>query len=706
MLQLLQNRKSGAVELVRVPAPACGPRSVLVQTLASAISPGTERHAAKLGRQSLLRTALERPDLVDRVVTKFQGEGLAATVRAVREKTEQPVALGYSSCGRVVEVGVEIGDLRPGELVACSGQDYASHAELVAVPRTLVARVPPGVAVEQAAFATLGAIALEGVRLASVELGETVAVIGLGLLGQITVQLLVAAGCRVVAVDLDPARVELARQAGAVEAFATEAIPAADPASITGNPHGADAVLITADASSSEPVELAAALARERGRIVAVGLVKTDLPRHEFFRKELAFVVSRSTGPGRYDPEFEVEGRDYPYPYVRWTLTRNLEAFLDLLARGRLSIAPLITHRYAFAEAPAAYETLLRGEPCLGMVFHYPDAAPVLERPKRAPAVAASASSLSIGCIGAGAFARGVLLPALASHKDWRLAAVASSRGFRLPQLARQYGFENVCASASELLALDGLAAVFIATPHSSHALLTLAALEAGKHVFVEKPLCIRAEELEEIAKAHGHAGRILMVGFNRRFSPFALEARRLLGERSGPATFDYRVNAGPLPEGHWLGRPSEGGRIIGEACHCIDLISFLADSRPARILAVGSAAGDAQIHLRLENGSSAVIHYLTSNRARIGKERLEIYGPDLIIEMDDFASATIHDRGRKRRLSWRRQDKGHRAAIDAFLDAVRRGAPAPIDFESIARVTSATFAAMRSLQTGHPADC
>ena len=707
MRQLVQNRDSGEVELVEVPAPVCGPRQVLVRTLASAVSAGTERHMMKLGRQSMLRTALERPDLVERVVSKFQREGLAATVRAVREKTGGTVALGYSSCGRVVEAGVEIDDLRPGDLVACAGQDFACHAELVALPRTLVARVPEGVEAEQAAFATLGAIALEGVRLSRAALGETVAVVGLGLLGQLTVQLLAAAGCRVVAIDLDPARVDLSRESGATLALTNDQVPDADPASVLGVPHGADAVLITADSSSAEPVELAARLARERGRVVAVGLIKTELPRHEFFRKELEFVVSRSTGPGRYDPVFETEGRDYPYAYVRWTQTRNLEAFLDLVDRGRLRLAHLISHRFPFAQAPAAYDLLLSDAPRMGIVFHYPETAPAVERRLTlvsAPAaVPAGAAWIGLGLIGAGSFARTVLLPALDGYPQARRLAVACSSGVRAHDAARKFGFEAASTSSQELLGLDGLDAVVIATPHSSHGPLVVEALAAGRHVFVEKPLCIRPEELDAIVEAHQRAGRILMAGFNRRFSPFAREARERLAARSGPASFLYRVNAGPLPADHWLARPAEGGRIVGEVCHFVDLVSYLAGSPPTQVFASGAPDRDVQIQLSLADGSSAVIHYVTTNRARLSKERLEIFAPDLAIELDDFLRAVFHDRGRRTTRRYTRQDKGHRAELAAFLDAVRSGGPSPTDLDSLVLTTRATFAALRSLGAGQP---
>jgi len=710
MLQLIQNRKSGAVELVEVPAPLCGPRSLLVQTLASAVSAGTERHMLKLGRQSVVRTAWERPDLVARVVSKFEREGLAATVRAVRDKTGQTIALGYSSCGRVIEAGAEVADIHPGDLVACTGQDYASHAEVTEVPRTMLARVPEGVAAELAAFGALGAIALQGVRLAKVQLGETVTVIGLGLIGQITVQLLLAAGCRVIAIDLDSARVEMARAAGATIAIVNGDLPPANPAVITGTAHGADAALITADSTSSAPIELAAQLTREKGRVVAVGLVKTDLPRHEFFRKEIEFVISRSTGPGRYDPAFEVEARDYPYAYVRWTEARNLEAFLDLLARGRIGIAHLLTHRFPFSEAPAAYELLLGSGPKMGIVFEYPQQPlKTLHSERRvtlAPSPGKSPGSLSIGFIGAGSFARNMLLPLLAEYPEVRRAALVSAGGVRAREAAEKFGFESASTSAGDVISQPDVNTVFIATPHSTHGALVCQALQAGKNVFVEKPLCVRADELENIIQLHQSSGRLLMTGFNRRFSPFALQARELLSSRTGPLTFEYRVNAGRLPAEHWLSRPEEGGRIIGEVCHFIDLVSFLAGSLPARVYAAGSLESDVQLQLTLDDGSTGVIRYITTNSAPLSKERIEIFAPDIVIEMDDFRSAAVHAHGRRQRWKWARQDKGHRAEITLFLDAAQHGGPAPIEFSSIIRTTQATFAALRALQTGQPVPC
>jgi predicted dehydrogenase len=459
-------------------------------------------------------------------------------------------------------------------------------------------------------------------------------------------------------------------------------------------------VLITADSSSNEPLELAARLAREKGRVVAVGLIKTDLPRHEFFLKELEFVVSRSTGPGRYDPSFEIDGRDYPYAYVRWTQTRNLEAFLDLLARRRITLSHLITHRFPFSEAPGAYDLLVGDAAPMGMVFEYPDVgrASGPSRTGQSP-VPHKADTPAIGFIGAGSFARTVLLPALQQYHQIRRVALACSSGVHAREAAAKFGFETAATSALE----GPLDAVFIATPHSTHAELVLASLAAGRHIFVEKPLCVQPEELDLIADAHSRAGKILMVGFNRRFSPFALEARELLGARSGPASFLYRINAGPLPAGHWLGRPAEGGRIVGEVCHFIDLISFLLGSLPARVFSTGSPDGDVQIHLTLEDGSSGSIHYITTNRARLSKERLDIFAPDLTIEMDDFLTAVIHHHGRRTRRKWGRQDKGHRAEVAAFLDAVRQGGPSPIPWDSLVQTTRATFETLRSLRTGQP---
>jgi polar amino acid transport system substrate-binding protein len=709
VLQLAQNPKTGAVELVEVPTPRVLPGFVLVRTLASVVSAGTERNTVRVGASSLLRTALSRPDLVDRVFNKFRKDGLTATWRAVKDRTERVTALGYSSSGRVVEVGEGVSGVKAGDLVACAGADFASHAEMVCVPRNLVAVAPPNLKPADAAFTTLGAIALQGVRLAEPQLGENVAVIGLGLLGQITVQLLLSAGCRVLAIDLDPERVEIARKSGAQLAMtAAQAGDSANPDLLPGG-HGWDRVLITADSPNSEPIELAASLCREKGRVVLVGLVKTEIPRHEFYQKELEFVVSRSYGPGRYDPEYELDGRDYPYNYVRWTEGRNLEAFLDLLSRELVTVEHLITHRFPFSQASDAYRVLLSREPSLGIVFDYPDEPvaptpeiylPVKTKPIRV------AQRLRVGVIGAGSFARNVLLPGL-QRQGFSVAAVASGKGLTARAAAQKFGVPVVCSSIEDVLAHEDIESVVIATPHASHAELICQALAAGKHVFVEKPLAITREQVAEVRAAVEASSSVLMVGFNRRFSPFARRAREAIAQADIPFTFHYRVNAGPMPAEHWLNRPEHGGRIVGEVCHFIDLMSYLA-GQPLRAVSASASdstatdgAADAQISLSFEGGSHGVISYITRNRAPLSKERLEIWCGPQVIELEDFEEALFHRNGCTRSVRWRRQQKGHAEELAAFREAITRGGPAPISFDELARTTLATIEAVDCIRSG-----
>ena len=716
MLQLAHNSKSGAVELVEVPTPVCEDGCVLVQTLASAVSGGTERNTVRVGRGSLVKTAASRPDLVRRVVSKYRRDGWSSTFKAVKDRIERTTALGYSSAGRVTQVGGGVddgvvGDIKVGDIVACAGAGVASHAELVSVPRRLLAKVPEGVAPEEAAFTTIGAIALQGVRLGKVELGENVAVIGLGLVGQLTVQLLQASGCRILATDLDPGRVDLAAQHGADVAVTADRAERGD---WDGGPQpepGFDCVIVAADSSSSRPLELAASLARDKGRVVVLGLVRTEFPREEFYRKELELVVSRSTGPGRYDPSFEVEGIDYPYAYVRWTETRNMEAFLDLLSRRRISVSHLISHRFSFDDAPSAYRLLTSGAGHMGIVFGYKDA-PVAERraidlPKRTRTIHA-ASSHGFGMIGCGSFARSILLPGL-RRQGFRPVALAAGHGLSARASAEKFQFDTVCASADDVLARDDLGAVFIATPHAVHADLVCRALRAGKHVFVEKPLAISREQLEEVRAALEASSSILMVGFNRRFSPLAQRIRELLGGKPPAFSFHYRVNAGSVPAAHWILDPAHGGRIIGEACHFIDLVTFLAAAPLEEVSAVASeydpAKGieDCQIHLRFSGGTAGTISYITSNDAPTSKEHLEIWCGNKVIDLEDFEQAWFYDDGRDWTIRRRRQQKGHAEGLAAFHQAILAGGPPPIPFDQLDRTTLASIEAVRCLKTGTP---
>ena len=711
MLQLAHNSKSGAVELVEVPTPTCEEGCVLVQTLASVVSGGTERNTVRVSRGSLVRTAASRPDLVRRVVKKYRRDGWASTLKTVKDRIERTTALGYSSAGRVTQVGSGIEDIEIGDTIACAGAGVASHAELVAVPRRLLAAVPEGVKSEEAAFTTIGAIALQGVRLAKVELGENVAVIGLGLVGQITVQLLYASGCRILATDLDPARVDLAARHGADVAVTADRAESGSWAGGPARDPGFDCVIVAADSSSSRPLELAASLARDKGRVVVLGLVKTEFPREEFYRKELELVVSRSTGPGRYDPSFEIEGIDYPYAYVRWTETRNMEAFLDLLLRKRISVSHLISHRFSFDDAPSAYRLLTSGASHLGLVFEYRDApvAPkrAVDLPKRVRTIHA-ATSTGFGLIGCGSFARGVLLPAL-RRQGFRPVALSAEHSLSARAAGVKFQFDTVCAAADDVFARQDLGAVFIATPHAVHAELVCRALRAGKHVFVEKPLAINREQMAEVRAALEASSSILMVGFNRRFSPFAQRTRQVLGEQPVAFSFHYRVNAGRVPAEHWILDPLQGGRIIGEACHFIDLITFLANASLEEVSADSSAYDpargieDCQIHLRFAGGAAGTISYVTSNDAPTSKEHLEIWCGNKVIDIEDFEQAWFYDDGRDWTLRRRRQQKGHHEELAAFEQAILAGGPPPISFEQLERTTLASIEAVRCLKTGTP---
>lgn len=709
MLQLAHHSKSGAVELVDVPEPVCAPGCVLVRTLASVVSGGTERNTVRVSRGTAIQTAVRRPDLVRRALTKFRKDGLTATAKVIKDRIERTTALGYSSAGVVIEVGDGVEDLTVGDVVACTGQGFASHAQIVTVPRRLLARVPTGVEPDEAAFGTLGAIAMQGVRLGRVELGENVAVIGLGLVGQITVQLLSAAGCRVFATDLDQSRVDLAARNGAVMAVSAGEAESGDAEREFTRNRGFDCVLITADSSSSRPLEMAARMARDKGRIVVVGLVKTEFPREEFYRKELELIVSRSTGPGRYDSEFEEEGTDYPYAYVRWTQTRNLESFLDLLGAGKISVSHLITHRFPFQQGPDAYRLLTGGEAQMGIVFDYPNevartrtiAVPVKKHP------GAGVQADAVGWIGCGRFARAFLLPA-AKKDEMRFVAVASEHGLSARAAAEKFGFQTVCSSPDDVFAREDIASVFITTPHATHADLVCRALKAGKHVFVEKPLAISRAEVNEVERAMAESAGLLMVGFNRRFSPFAREARKRLRD-TGPFSFHYRVNAGIAPDDHWVRSPAQGGRVIGEVCHFVDLVTFLANSSLEEVYAhssnydLGAGVEDIQINLRFASGTAGTISYVTSNDAPISKEHLQVWARDQVIDLDDFEEAWFYRDGAQSTARWRGRNKGHAEGVAAFHQALREGGESPTPFADVLRTTIATIESLQCLESGRP---
>lgn len=706
MKQLFQDPKAGTIQVVDLPTPAIRPGTLLVANAFSVVSPGTERATVSAARDSYLKTARARPDLVRRVLDTVKREGVLAAYRKVQAKLSEPQALGYASAGTVLAIGRGAGDaFRIGDRVACCGTNVASHAETICVPVNLAARVPDGVPLEEAAFATLGAIALHGVRLAEPELGGRCAVIGCGILGLFAVQLLRASGARVAAFDLEPSLVERARALGAEIGLAGGTDDQVGAALAWTDGLGVDATLVTAASTSDAPMVAAAAMTRERGTVVAVGLVPFGLPREIAYAKELELRISRSYGPGRYDAAFEEKGLDYPAGYVRWTETRNLEAFLHEVAGGRVRVAPLVTHRYAIDRAVEAYDMLVakEGPRPLGIVLSYPvpsGTAPAANPRPSAPAAparrATGDAAIGVGFVGAGAFARGVLLPQFSGRSWVALKRVATAHGLTAFDAQRKFGFESIGTDAAEVVADPAIDLVCVATRHDLHASIVVQALEAGKHVFVEKPLAIDDEQLRAVEQAMASSSGLLLVGFNRRFSVLAVALREALAGR-GPFIATYRVNAGALSPGHWLNDPEVGGgRIIGEGCHFVDFLSALAgdaaiDSVEARC--VGRPKGPAEdvaIQLGFADGSVGQILYTARGDAALGKERVEVHAGGLSAVLDDFKGLTLISGGKRRSVSG--SGKGHREEIEALLAAVRAGGPSPIPGASLVATTRATF--------------
>lgn len=705
MKQLSLDVQTGRVAVSEVPAPLVRPGGVRVRVGYSAISVGTERMRLEFGKKSLVGKALDRPEQVRKVLETAAREGFTSTYRKVKGRLSELSPIGYSLAGTVEAVGEGVSDLQVGDRVACAGGGHANHAERVWVPRNLVAPLPDGVGMADAAFGTIGAIAMQGVRQADLRLGETAVVIGLGIVGQLTVQLLNAAGVHAIAVDIDPSRVELAGRHGAIGVVRSDDVEGRVEVETGGI--GADAVIITAATSSDDPIRLAGAVARDRARVVVVGLVPMNLPRPPFYDKELELRLSRSYGPGRYDPAYEEKGQDYPVGYVRWTEGRNLGEFLRLLGTGAVELEGLITHRYPFDEAEDAYEVLSGedGRGALGVLLEYGEPVEEPARIELKPARAAPSGRVSVGFIGAGAFATGVLIPAL-RDLDVELAGIMSAGGLSARSAAENHGFRYLAGSAEALFEDGGIHAVFIATRHHDHARLAATALRAGKHVFVEKPLALSEDELDDVLDA-ASAGPLLMVGFNRRFAP----ATRFLLERfagtAGARVVHVRANAGALPPDHWAHDPEVGGgRIRGEGCHFIDLALYLAGAAPVEIRAMSLGAEDpaarlgdnVQIGMRCANGSLATVLYTGKGNMRSGKERVEVFAGGATGIIEDFRSAEFRGASGKRERWKGRQDKGHAAELRAFIRAVREGGPPPIPLEALAASSRATLDAARAV--------
>ncbi len=704
-----------------VSSPAVGRGMILVKNYFSVISAGTEKTSVDSRKASMLQRAKSQPDEVRKVVAEMRKNGFAKTYKRIMSKLDSSAALGYSSAGVVLAVEEGIQDIEVGDLVACAGAEYAVHSDLIAAPRNLVAKIPDGVSMEAAAYTTIAAIALQGVRQAAPTLGETVVVIGLGLLGQFTVQFLKANGCTVIGIDLDPRAVELALKSGADAALHRHNDPVESVIQSLSGGHGADAVIITAGTSSNDPIELSGRITRERGRVVVVGAAPMNIPRGPYYMKEIEIRISRSYGPGRYDKNYEVEGLDYPISYVRWTENRNMQAYLKLVQEGRVNIDLLTTHRFNIDDALQAY-ALIEGEktePYVGIMLAYDDLPDgeveelTRPRPDTAPVISHHRSSLTVGFIGAGSFASGYLLPHLKEMPDVTLDLVCNRSGLTSSDMRNKFGFRRSTTDVREVLEDEHIGTVFIATRHGEHAPYTFEALRRGKHVFVEKPLALNEDELapiEELLTSHPEMeGKLMLIaGFNRRFSPFVQDMRTFFETSREPAIVHYYINAGFLPRDHWTQHPTDGGgRIVGEMCHFIDTIQFLTGALPERISAESIASNNdavtnwdnVNITMRMDNGSLGIITYASNGDSSVPKERIVMSCGNASAVMDNFQSLILA-RGGKQERKKGSGDKGHRNEVIAFMNAIRQKQSEVIPLRSLLATTRTTFRILDALRT------
>jgi len=709
MKQVIQSYKTGKMEIIEVPIPACGENGVLVQTSYSLISAGTEKMLIDIAKKSMIGKAKARPDLVQQVLNKIKKEGLLSTIQKVRTKLEVPIPLGYSCAGRVLMTGSKIITLQPDDRVACAGAGFANHAEINFVPKNLVVRIPESVTDEQAAFTTLAAIALQGVRQCNPTIGEKVVVIGVGLIGLITVQLLKSNGCDVLAVDIDPNRLNLAEKLGAdVIAESHDIIEATD--NFTSG-FGADAVIITAASKSNQIVSDAGSISRLKGRVIMVGLTPINIPRDIYYKKELDFRLSMSYGPGRYDPEYEIDGQDYPLSYVRWTEQRNMETILKLIAQKRLDVDSLITHRFDFDHVLDAYK-LINGEinePYLGVLLRF-DTTKQHEHSIAVRTLSPTGEKeIKIGLIGAGNFAQSVLLPRIVKE-DCVLDTLVESNPINLAVVSKKYPIRKIASNVDDIFIDDKINTVFITTPHHLHSEQVIQALQAGKHVFVEKPLAISEDSLEQVKSVYEKVDRHLMVGFNRRFSNHAQKIREQLCAIQTPVVMNYIINAGLIPAEHWIQNPNiGGGRIIGEVCHFVDFMQYISDSNISAVFATAIRTENkkfyhhdsVQITLDFQNGSIGNIAYHALGDSSLPKEYFEVSGGGFTAKSYDFKRTELTFNGKSKRFSTHSQDKGFTMEYRSFIRAVKGEIPAPIKFDSLYITTLTTFRILESIQTG-----
>ena len=729
MKQIIQNYRNGDLKIREVPTPGCGPGSVLVRNDFSLISLGTESSIIQLAQKSLLGKARARPDLVRRFFQKVESEGLVKTYKEAMRRLDTPVPLGYSSAGVVVEAGARVNRFSPGDRVACIGAGYASHAQYVSVPENLCCLVPEGLPLEEASFGMLGVIALHGIRCAKVNPGECVVVTGLGLLGLLTVQMLKAFGNRVIGMDIDPGKVAMACQMGAEQAVSSDE-ELRNYVNHASDGHGADAIIITAATKSDGPVNTAVDLARFAGRIVVVGVADIHPLRNEMWHKEVEIIVSRAGGPGSLDPVYENKGIDYPMGYVRWTENRNLQEFLRLCAGGEVRVGPLISHRIELEQAENTYADMMagRGGPYVGVVINYPEAADdeareirqgrVLSLGGKAAAAQAAGGAVGVGVIGAGLFGRSLLLPALEEVAKGSLKTIATQTGSNAEHMAKAHGFARCTTDYRQLLEDPEIGAVLILTPHSTHARMVEDALRAGKHVFVEKPLCLDRAELEGIKTAYAEACATrplyLMVGYNRRFSPHAAGLAQELADRKDPMVVNCRVNAGFVPKEHWVHSSEEGGsRVIGEMCHFVDLLQFFTGSDPVRVYAERFSGNDQRalnsdnvtITLKFGDGSVGSIVYSASGDRSSSRERVEIFCEGKSLVLEDFRRNIRHVQGKKKTTKTSGQQMGYREELQNFLEASAGKVQPQLTVGECFTSTTATFAINQALETGMPVD-
>lgn len=722
MKQILQSFKTGEMWLAEVPAPLCKSRGTVVKTAVSFVSAGTERMLAEFAKKGMVGKALQMPDQVKKVIRKMKTEGVFATLEKVQAKLDQPIPLGYSSAGVIVEAGRDCGDLKVGDRVACGGAGFANHAEYGYVPRNLIAKIPDGVSFEDASCATVGSIALQGVRQCEVRLGETVAVIGLGLMGILAVQMLKASGCRVVGFDPNAGRCRLAEELGCDRAVNSNLV--GEAMTFSGG-QGVDAVLITAATHSDEPVTVAAEICRKKGKVVATGLVGMNLPRDQYYKKEIDFRLSCSYGPGRYDPVYEEQGIDYPFGYVRWTEQRNMAAFLQLCAEGKVTPGKLVTHRFKFDDALDAYQILLgvKKEPYLGIVLEYGDVqnggnvvrrvdvSPAPHSASRGPQ--AANCEVGISFLGAGNFAKAVLLPTLKKVRSNGVAlrGVCTATGMSAADTAKKYGFAFAATDQNEVLKDSSTNLVFVTTRHDMHAPQVKSALSAGKCVFTEKPIAVNESQLEELVSSPEIGGGLsrVMVGFNRRFSPHAKLLKDYFAKRSLPLVMHYRVNAGSIPKDVWIQDPEVGGgRMVGEGCHFIDFMSYVCGAPVVAVQAMCIQTANAaetpedsvSVNLQFADGSVGTLEYVALGDVTLPKEFCEIHGEGSTATMDNFCVTVCGGKLGKRKLKGKQQ-KGFAEELSATVDAVRSGSPMPISWAEIENVTKATFAVLKALKNG-----